>query len=112
MPLPVALKSDNLIFVKKTMTATEVARNFSSVLDAVEAGDEVEITRGKKVIATLKSTARPKTFGSLIEAVKKHHEIYGPLDDEGYEIMKEVIADRDAPYNQVGGEFYEDPWRD
>jgi len=112
MRLPAVFKSDNLIFVKKTMTATEVARNFSSVLDAVEAGDEVEITRGKKVIATLRPERPTPNGHALIEAIKRHHAIYGPLDDEGYEIMKEVIADRDAPYNQVGGEFYEDPWRD
>ena len=31
--------SDNLIVMKKIMTATEVARNFSDVLDAVVAGD-------------------------------------------------------------------------
>jgi prevent-host-death family protein len=105
-------ESDNLIFVKKTMTATEVARNFSQVLDAVEDGDEIEITRGKKVIASLKSVAKPKTVGSLIEAIEEHHRKYGPLDDEGYEIMKSVVADRDAPENMVGGEFDYNPWRD
>jgi hypothetical protein len=46
--------SDNLISMKKTMTATEVARNFSAVLDAVIAGDEIEITRGKEAIALIK----------------------------------------------------------
>ena len=38
--------SDNLIYMKKTMTATEVARNFSYVLDAVANVDEITIPRG------------------------------------------------------------------
>ena len=46
-------KSDNLISMKKIMTATEVARNFSEVLDAVEAGDEITITRCNKPVAVL-----------------------------------------------------------
>jgi len=33
------------------MTATEVSRSFSDVLDLVENGETVFITRGKKVIA-------------------------------------------------------------
>jgi antitoxin (DNA-binding transcriptional repressor) of toxin-antitoxin stability system len=37
--------------MSKTMTATEVSRNFSDVLDLVEDGETVFITRGKKVIA-------------------------------------------------------------
>jgi transcriptional regulator len=54
MTLNTVTKSDNLIFMKRTLTATEAARNFSALLDSVEAGDEIEITRGKKVIAVIK----------------------------------------------------------
>ena len=46
-------KSDNLIFMGKKMTATEVSRNFSEVLRLVESGEEVVITRGKKTIAVI-----------------------------------------------------------
>lgn len=46
-------KSDNLIFMNKKMTATEVSRNFSEVLKLVESGEEVVITRGKKTIAVI-----------------------------------------------------------
>lgn len=46
-------KSDNLIFMSKKMTATEVSRNFSEVLRLVESGEEVVITRGKKTIAVI-----------------------------------------------------------
>lgn len=112
MPLLVKPESDNLIFVKKTMTATEVARNFSRVLDAVEDGDEIEITRGKRVVATLRPEVIKPNGQALIDAINKHHEVYGPMDDETYAIMQQVIAERDAPYNQVGGEFDYNPWRD
>ncbi len=46
-------KSDNLIYMNKKMTATEVSRNFSEVLKLVESGEEVVITRGKKTVAVI-----------------------------------------------------------
>ena len=47
------IKSDNLIIMRKKMTATEVSRNFSEVLKLVESGEEVVITRSKKAIAVI-----------------------------------------------------------
>ena len=54
----------------KTMTATEVARNFSRVLDTLEHGeDEVGITRNHRYVARLVPEARAMTasevFGDL-----------------------------------------------
>jgi antitoxin (DNA-binding transcriptional repressor) of toxin-antitoxin stability system len=103
--------SDNLISMKR-MTATEVARNFSAVLDEVESGEEIEITRGKKVIATLRNAVEKKTVGAFLEKMKERHEKYGPMDDETYEAFQEVLAERHAPYNLVGGELDRDPWRE
>jgi antitoxin (DNA-binding transcriptional repressor) of toxin-antitoxin stability system len=103
--------SDNLISMKR-MTATEVARNFSAVLDEVENGEEIEITRGKKVIATLRNAVEKKTAGALLQKIKERHEKYGPMDDETYEAFQEVLAERHAPYNLVGGELDRDPWRE
>ena len=40
MSIAIIHKSDNLSFMKE-MTVTEVARNFSAVIDAVEAGEEI-----------------------------------------------------------------------
>lgn len=102
-------ESDNLIFMKR-MTATEVARNFSAVLDQVENGEEVEITRGNKVVAVMKFEAPRYTAGALIEAIKKRHELHGPMDDETYAVYQEILAERHAPYNLVGGELDRDPW--
>ena len=58
-------KSDNLIFMSKTMTATEVSRNFSDVLDLVENGETVFITRGKKVVAKFEKV-RNETSGKRL----------------------------------------------
>ena len=51
-------KSDNLIYMNKKMTATEVSRNFSEVLKLVESGEEVVITRGKKTVAVISPKAQ------------------------------------------------------
>jgi prevent-host-death family protein len=76
--------SDNLINMKKIMTATEVARNFSDVLDAVVAGDEITITRGKRTIARLESVEDevPNSV-RLAAALEEHFEKYKdvPVDD-------------------------------
>lgn len=105
------VESDNLIFVKR-MTATEVARNFSAVLDEVENGQEIEITRGKRVIASIRHVEQKKTAGALLQLIKERHEKHGPLDDEAYAVYQEILAERHAPYNLVGGEFDRDPWRE
>jgi prevent-host-death family protein len=76
--------SDNLINMKKIMTATEVARNFSDVLDAVGAGDEIIITRGNKPIAVMGSVKEeiPNSV-RLAAALEEHFEKYKdvPVDD-------------------------------
>ncbi len=105
------VESDNLIFVKR-MTATEVARNFSAVLDEVENGQEIEITRGKRVIATIRHVEQKKTAGALLQFIKERHEKYGPMDDEAHAAYQEILAERHAPYNLVGGELDRDPWRE
>lgn len=104
-------ESDNLISVKR-MSATEVARNFSAVLDEVENGEEIEITRGKKVIATMRHVENKKTAGALLQLIKERHEKHGPMDDETYAVYQEILGERHAPYNLVGGEFDREPWRE
>ena len=110
MSLILETQSDNLIPMKKTMTATEVARNFSAVLDAVAAGDEIEITRGKEAIAVLSQAAPKKTVANMMAAFNERHRKHGPMDDETYAIYQEILEERHAPYNLVGGEFDRDPW--
>lgn len=55
----------------KTLTATEVARRFSAVLDGVERGEHVLITRGGRRVAELAPT--PAANGSAVrEALRRH----------------------------------------
>ena len=87
-------KSDNLISMKKIMTATEVARNFSDVLDAVVNGDEITITRGNKPIAVLGSV-KEEVPNSLLfaEALNGYFEKHGPLPEEIGEARKKLIRE-------------------
>jgi antitoxin (DNA-binding transcriptional repressor) of toxin-antitoxin stability system len=111
MPLMISEKSDNLIFMKN-MSSTDVARNFSAVLDAVAAGEEIEITRGKLVIATL-TPAKPRpNAAAVLRAVEEHRDKFGPMDDETLAVFQELLAERHAPHNLVGGELDRDPWQE
>jgi antitoxin (DNA-binding transcriptional repressor) of toxin-antitoxin stability system len=56
------------------MTATEVSRNFSSVLNRVASGEKIEIVRNGSPIAELRRTSRPRgisgpAFGALMESL-------------------------------------------
>ena len=42
------------------MTATEVSRDFSSVLNRVDAGEEIEIVRNGSPIAELRPPSKPR----------------------------------------------------
>jgi antitoxin (DNA-binding transcriptional repressor) of toxin-antitoxin stability system len=90
--------SDNLINMKKTMTATEVARNFSDVLDAVVAGDEITITRGKRPIAILSEVKAPVPNSiALKAAIQEYYKTSTPgTAEETQQLIDEIRADRDA----------------
>jgi prevent-host-death family protein len=112
--------SDNLINMKKTMTATEVARNFSDVLDAVVAGDEITITRGKRPIAVLGSVKDeiPNSV-RLADALKEHFEKYRdvPVDDsfdaaEYIRQMRDEGLARDQERQEYLDELSARPYRD
>jgi prevent-host-death family protein len=97
MTLMLKNKSDNLISMKKIMTATEVARNFSEVLDAVEAGDEITITRGNKPVAVLGEAKAVPNSIALKAAMREHYKKYGFItQDEADEMIAQIRADRDA----------------
>ena len=54
----------------RTITATEASRNFKKLLDAVEGGESVAITRGGETIAEI-SPRRRKTAKDLFDALDK-----------------------------------------
>ena len=53
----------------RTMTATEASRNFSDLLDAIEQGETVTITRGHHVVAEMRP-ARRRTGTDLRTALE------------------------------------------
>jgi prevent-host-death family protein len=91
-------KSDNLIFMIKKMTATEVSRNFSEVLKMVESGEEVVITRGKKTIAVI--SPKSQTSGErLAELLSTSGSVF---DDELVRIIEDAkIANSDPELNRT-----------
>ena len=52
----------------RTMTATEASRNFSDLLDAIEQGETVTITRGNHPVAEI-GPARRRTGSDLRAAL-------------------------------------------
>jgi prevent-host-death family protein len=95
--------SDNLIFMRE-MTATEVARNFSEVLDAVEAGEEIVVLRGKKEVARLVPTKPHVPNGAaFIDWYEKRAaagELLGQYP-EWVAAMDEVMADRERQRKEM-----------
>jgi prevent-host-death family protein len=52
----------------RTVTATEASRRFSDLLDAIERGESVTVTRGNRAIAEIRP-ARRRTGKDLREAL-------------------------------------------
>jgi prevent-host-death family protein len=82
-----------------TIPATEASRNFSALLDAVERGEAVTITRGGRRIAQI-GPVMPRTGRDLRRAL----EALPPLD-ESFE------DDIEAARAMITGEWA-DPWRE
>jgi len=82
----------------RTMTASEVSRNFASVLDSAEHGETIVVTRGGKRLATI-APAPAANGKDLADFLAAH---VGALDDD---FGDDIAATRDL----VG---LEDPWND
>lgn len=76
------------------LTATEVARNFSDVLNRVVAGEEIEITRNGSTVALVKPPRRqflsPEEFRELMASAP-------PADDEFAEDVRKIRAEIGPP---------------
>lgn len=79
----------------KEMTATEVARNFSAVLDSVEAGEEIVILRGKVEIARMTPAAKELPNGAAIIDFMEKREREGLLaeNDSDFDSAMAAIID-------------------
>ncbi|MDQ2708087.1 MAG: type II toxin-antitoxin system Phd/YefM family antitoxin [Actinomycetota bacterium] len=89
----------------REMTATEVARNFSAVLDSVENGDTVVITRGGQRLATLVPTPRANG-AALIEVLRRWR------DDPALDETWAANAAEARKTLNAGTELDYDPWRE
>ena len=56
----------------RRLTATEASRRFSDMLDAVEAGEIVEITRNGRLVAKLEPARRTATWGELMQFLREN----------------------------------------
>ena len=83
------------------MTATEVIRNFSAVLDSVEAGGEIAITRGKRVVARINPEKMLPNGAALIAFLEKWQAEHAPMDEKTYTSYKEILDFRHGPKNQA-----------
>ncbi|HSZ69747.1 MAG TPA: hypothetical protein VK756_05230 [Solirubrobacteraceae bacterium] len=62
------------------MTATEVSRNFSSVLNLVDSGEEIEIVRNGSPIAELRRSTQPRRISG--SAFRRLMERLPALDED------------------------------
>lgn len=82
------------------LSATDVARRFSEVLNRVAAGEEIEITRNGAPVAVL---APPRI--RLLPAARLHELLRSlpPVDDRFAEDLRRIRREAGAPP--------EDPWQ-
>lgn len=83
----------------RTITATEASRRFSDLLDAIEAGESVTITRGDRAVAEVRP-ARRRTGRDLREAIA-----HLPGSDD--RLAEDIAAGLEAVRDDVGN-----PWED
>ncbi|NEA68818.1 type II toxin-antitoxin system prevent-host-death family antitoxin [Streptomyces sp. SID12488] len=77
----------------KTMTATEVSRNFASVLDRAEHGETIVITRGGRRLAIL--APAPAGNGAALKEFLTAH----PVDDD---YAEDVLSARELMTDELG----------
>ena len=71
----------------RTMTATEASRKFSDLLDAIERGETIRITRGHRAIAEI-GPARRRTGADLRAALAD----VSPPDDRFAADIDDAVA--------------------
>jgi antitoxin (DNA-binding transcriptional repressor) of toxin-antitoxin stability system len=101
--LPNQIQSDNLLLVKR-LSVTDVARNFSAVLDDLERDqEEVVLVRNQRQIARLVPEA------SQQDALSVFGDLYRTLDDETAEALSAAIASHRKSRRGRVSEL-RDPW--
>lgn len=83
----------------RTMTATEVSRNFASVLDRAEHGETIVITRGGRRLATL-SPVSAGNGAALKDFLASH-----PVDED---FAEDVTSAREAVTEELSAAWHDD----
>lgn len=86
------------------MTATEASRSFSELLNRVQAGEEIEVTRNGATVAVISPPSRKRLWWTAAE-LKEFFSTLEPFDDE---FEKDVAEARRWSGNAV----FEDPWKE
>lgn len=79
------------------MTATEVARNFSAVINRVGEGEEIEIVRNGAPVAELRRPARPRRLQG-----EEWHTFVASLPDLDEDFARDVREARRRAGSPVG----------
>jgi prevent-host-death family protein len=80
----------------KNLTATEAARRFSEVLDAVEHGERFRVSRGGRTVATIGPAIRAS--GKALKALLYHHHPDPAWSRELRELRHSLVIE-DRPWN-------------
>lgn len=81
----------------RTVTATHASRGFSDLLDAVEHGETVAITRGGHVVAEIRP-AVPATGRSLREALAAVPPLDDTFGDDVAGAIAMLVPEQDDPW--------------
>lgn len=79
------------------MTATEASRRFSDLLDAIERGETVTVTRGNRPIAEIRPAYR-RTGRDLRAALADTEPPDGRFADDIADALGYVTTDRNDPW--------------
>jgi prevent-host-death family protein len=87
----------------REMSASEAARNFSSVLDSAEHGETIVVTRAGQRVALI--VPAPRANGAALRSVLERWSTDPAFDDQ----LAENVAEARAA---VSADLDDDPWRD
>jgi antitoxin (DNA-binding transcriptional repressor) of toxin-antitoxin stability system len=108
MAIAIKNESDNLIFMKE-VTVTEFARNLSRYFDEVEAGETIQLFRGKKLIARLLPPAEEEPNGTRIaRRIANQGGNYDPIWDKIAVIVDDL---KTQELEWAENNPIEDPWK-
>lgn len=87
----------------RAISATEASRNFKKLLDAVESGEHITITRGGEAIAEIAPLKR-RTAKELFDALDRLD--LPPMSDEEYRERTALLDELRTP----DPDFWNAPW--